>query len=214
MAMTLFSLTSFASATAQDGGYKVSAISVGSGETPISGGISASVDLTTESGGFMQVMVQSEQAWFMIGKDWKFSRSRCSFYGSVGHFQSAPWVGPYAGCTLVLANLGGQEVSISALTWPGFYIGWEPKNWRTAEDGVENPESLKAGYFSVASLNLGRVSVSIAHLNFLDDKTNILPGVAYTQKVRSDMDVSGSFTWNSNSDSPMFFVGASWHPKK
>jgi hypothetical protein len=78
--------------------YKVSAVSVGSGETPISSGIAASVDLTSEGGGYMQVMAQAEQAWFMIGKDWKIDAVKCSLYASIGHFQSAPWAGPYAGC--------------------------------------------------------------------------------------------------------------------
>ncbi len=191
--------------------YKVTAVSVGSGETPISSGIAASVNLTSDGGGYMQVMAQAEQAWFMIGKDWKSDAVKCSLYASIGHFQSAPWAGPYAGCTVSLAKVGGNDVTVGIMTWPGFYIGREPRNWRN--DGRKNPESVLAGYFSTASVGVGGFQASLSHLNFLDDPTNWLPGVGYTQKVRSDMEVSGSVTWNSNAEAAMYFVGATWHPK-
>lgn len=192
------------SANAQDG-YRVSSAGAGSGQTPISSGISAWVNLTTENGGFMQVMAQSEQGWFMMGKDFAGSNWTCNLYGSIGYFQGAPWVGPYAGCDVTLGHFGGQKVSIGALTWPGFYIGREPDTWRN--DGLENPESLLAGYFSTAQVLIGGLSVNISHLDFLDDKVNWLPGVAYTYSVKSDFDINGSMTWNTNADSPMFFIG-------
>lgn len=96
--------------------YQVSAVSFGSGETPIASGVSVAVDLTTESGGYMQVMAQSQQAWFMLGKDWKIGQTKCSLYGSVGHFQGAPWVGPYAGCNVTLAKVAGRDVVVGAMT--------------------------------------------------------------------------------------------------
>ncbi len=191
--------------------YKVSSLSVGSGDTPISSGLAVSVNLASESGGFMQVMAQAEQAWFMIGKDWKKDAVKCSLYASVGHFQSAPWAGPYAGCTARLAKVGGNDVTAGIMTWPGFYIGREPRNWRN--DGRKNPESVLAGYFSTASVGVGGFQASLSHLNFLDEKTNWLPGIGYTQKVRSDVSVSGSVTWNGNAEAAMYFVGATWYPK-
>lgn len=199
-------------AYAQQEGYKVSAVSVGSGQTPISGGISASVNLTNETGGFIQVMAQSEQGWFMMGKDFAFNRTICNLYGSVGYFQGAPWVGPYAACDITLAKVGSQKISVGALTWPGWYIGREPTNWR--ENGTENGEPLLAGYFSSAQLTIGGLTVSIAHLNFLDDPPNVIPGAAYTHKVQEGFDVNGSLNWDTNGDKPMFFVGATWRPNK
>ncbi len=195
------------SAGAQDK-YKVSSVSVGSGDTPISSGLAVSVNLTTEGGGFMQVMAQAEQAWFMIGKDWTGDTLKCSLYASVGHFQSAPWAGPYAGCTAKLAKVRGNDVTAGIMTWPGFYIGREPRNWRN--DGRKNPESVLAGYFSTASVGVGGFQASLSHLNFLDEKTNWLPGIGYTQKVRSDVSVSGSVTLNSNAKQAMYFLAATW----
>lgn len=199
-------------AVAQDG-YKVSTVSVGTGQTPISSGVSAFVDLTTEKGGFLEVMAQAEQGWLMGGHDWKSaSGNTCSLYWSVGFFQEAPWVGPYAGCTVKVGNLAGKDVKLGAMTWPGFYIGKEPRDW--ANDGHKNPESLKAGWFETASVSAGGLSVSLAHLNFLDDPTNWLPGVGYSQTVGGGVDLSGSMTWNKNAEKMMYFVGATWHPKK
>lgn len=199
-------------ASAQDS-FKVTTVSIGSGETPITGGVSASVDLSTETGGYIQIMAQSQQAWFMMGKDWKFgSGHKCSLYGSVGHFQSAPWVGPYAGCNLNVAKVFGQDVVIGALTWPGWYIGREPMDWQN--DGVKNTEATYVGYFSMATASIGALQLSLSHLNFLDEPTNWLPGVGYNQKVRSDTEVTGNVTWNPNADRAMYYIGVVWHPKK
>lgn len=200
-----------APATAQEG-YKVSSVSVGSGESPVTSGIVATVDLKTEKGGFVEVTAQQEQAWLMAGRDFKTVKSKCSLYATVGHFQGAPWVGPYAGCTVSLGKVGGQEISVGALTRPGFFLGREPRDWRN--DGKRNPESVLAGYLSIAQLNIGGLALSYSYLNFLDDPTNLLPGVGYTGKVREDVEVTVSATWNSNADRSMYFIGATWLPGK
>lgn len=206
--MALGSIPAFA-----QGVYKVTTVSVGTGQTPISSGISAFVDLTTEKGGFLEVMAQAEQGWLMGGHDWKFKKgSVCSLYWSVGFFQEAPWVGPYVGCNIEVGSMVGKAVKVGGMTWPGFYIGKEPKNWEN--DGRKNLEPLKAGWFETASISVGGLNASLAHLNFLDDPTNWLPGVGYTQTVGGGVDVSGSLTWNKNSENLMYFVGATWHPKK
>ncbi len=210
--LVLVLMSFFATSVMAQGGYKVSAVSVGTGQTPISSGISAYVDLTTDKGGFLEVMAQAEQGWLMGGHDWKSAGgSVCSLYWSVGFFEEAPWVGPYAGCNLKVGTLNGKDVKVGAMTWPGFYIGKEPRDW--ANDNRSNNEPMKAGWFETASASVGGLSVSLAHLNFLNDPTNWLPGVGYSQTVGGGIDVSGSLTWNKNSESLMYFVGATWHPK-
>jgi hypothetical protein len=197
-------------AYAQDG-YSVSAITVGSGENPITSGIAGTVQLTNETGGFMEVTAQEEQAWFMMGKDFTLGPARASLYGSVGHLQGAPWIGPYASLTLPFAKVGEREFSVSALTWPGFFL-IEPRSFR--EDGVDNPERLNTGLFELYSLTLGPVSAQLSHLNFLDTPSNWLPGLSYTHKLRKDLEVNGSMMWNSNADRAMYYIGATWRPEK
>ena len=191
-------------AFAQDG-YRISALTVGSGENPITSGIAATVQLKNERGGFMEVTAQEEQAWFMMGKDFKLGPARASLYGSVGHLQGAPWVGPYASLTLPFATVGGQEFNVSYLSWPGFFMN-EPRSFK--EDGVDNPERLNTGWFDLFSLNLGPVSLILSHLNFLNTPGNWLPGASYTHKLRKDLEVNGSVMWNSNADHAMYYIGA------
>ncbi len=211
-------------AQAQDKGYKLSSVTFGAGENPITSGLSGTMALSNEKGGYLEVTLQQEQAWVMGGKDFvsHSGNTTCSLYWSVGFFQSAPWVGPWASCNRTLGHFGkkgadgkgSQKVTVGAMTWPGFYFGKEPRNWETKNDGVKNPESLLAGWFEVGSLNVGPVGFSVAHLNFLDDPSNILPGMSYTHGVRKDLDVTGSVTWNTNGKRAMYFIGGTYQPKK
>lgn len=200
-----------ARATAQEG-YKVSSVSIGSGESPIASGIVAVVDLKTDKGGFIEVTAQQEQAWLMAGRDFKTAKTKCSLYATVGHFQGAVWVGPYAGCTVSIGAVAGRGISVGALTRPGLILGREPRDWRN--DGKKNEEALLAAYLSIAQLNIGGLALSYGHLNFLDDRTNLLPGVGYTGNVREDMTVTVSATWNTNVERFMYFIGATWLPGK
>lgn len=209
---TLVFLTLVASTVFAQQQYRVSAVSFGSGENPITSGIFGTVQLTTESGGFIEVTAQQEQAWFQMGREFKTSKTQCSLRGSIGHLQGAPWIGPYAGCSVTLAKVAGQEVSLGAVTRPGWFLGREPSGRR--DDGKDNPENLFVAYLTIAALNIGGVGLSLSHLDYLDDPTDWLSGVSYTHKVRKDLEVTGSATWDQNSERVMYLIGATWRLAK
>ena len=188
----------------------VTSVSVGSGESPVTSGLSVSVDLKSQGGRFVQVMAQAEQAWLMAGRDWTFGRTSCSTYGMVGHFQAAPWVAPFLRCERALGTVAGRPVKAGAFAQPGVFLYREPLHWKN--DGTTNPERFNTGFFEQAFVNAGGVTVSLSHLNFLDEPVNWLPGAAFSTHVRSDVEVSASVLWNKNADRAMYFIGTTWHP--
>ena len=209
---TLVFLTLVASTVFAQQEYRVSAVSFGSGENPITSGIFGTVQLTRESGGFIEVTAQQEQAWFQMGRDFKTSKTRCRLLGSIGHLQGAAWIGPYAGCSVTLAKLAGQEVSLGAVARPGLFLGREPRARR--DDGKDNPENVLVAYLEIATLNIGGVGLSLSHLDYLDDPTDWLTGVSYTHKLRKDLEVTGSATWDQNAARFMYLIGATWRLEK
>lgn len=197
------------SAVAQDN-FRVSSVTVSSGDDPVSSGITGILDLTNmKESRLLEVAVQQEQAWVLYGPKFKMGKVEAVVAGSVGHHQGAPWAGPFASLNVPVAG----NVTFSTFHWPGVYV-WEPKDWKTENDGIKNPERLLIGYIGSARLDIGPVSLVYSWQNFLDEPWNELPGVAYTAKVRKDFSVSGSTTWNNNAEKWMFYIGATWQPKR
>ncbi|OHA92066.1 MAG: hypothetical protein A3D49_02995 [Candidatus Zambryskibacteria bacterium RIFCSPHIGHO2_02_FULL_43_37] len=203
---------------ASEKGYRISAISSGSGESPITSGIFATMQLKNSGCGFIEVTAQETQAWLMHGCDKDFGPVRTNLYWSVGHQGGAPWVGPYLAATIPFAKVGGHEISLTGLAWPGFFLGREPSSRRTENDGVQNHEALLAGWFELLSLNVGRVSFTASHLNYLDTPNEYLYGVEYTKKLVENVDAKGSVNWYQAKKPEdrrfMYFIGATWRPKK
>ena len=188
--------------------FKIKSITVSSGENPISSGLTGIVQLTNENRRLLEVSVQQEQAWVLYGSKFKLGSVEGVAAGSVGHFQGAPWAGPFISLRVHVA----KNVTFSTFSWPAIFP-WEPKNWKTENDGIENPERLFKGYIGSAQVDIGPVSFVYSWQNFLDEPWNELPGVVYTTKVREDFAVSGSATWNNNAEKWMFYIGATWTPK-
>lgn len=197
------------SAFAQDN-FRVSSVTVSSGEDSISSGLTGIIDLTNKKDSrLLEVAVQQEQAWVLYGPKFKMGKAEGVVAGSIGHFQGSPWAGPFVSLSMPVA----KNVSLSTFHWPGLQA-WEPRDWKTENDGVKNPESLLFGYIGSARLDIGPVGLVYSWQNFLDDPWNELPGVAYTAKVRKDFSISGSATWNNNAEKCMFYLGATWKPKQ
>jgi hypothetical protein len=194
------------SALAQDG-FQVSSVTVSSGEDPISSGLTGLVRLTNDKEWLLEVAVQQEQAWILYGPGFKLGKVEGVVAGSVGHFQGAPWAGPFLSLNVPIA----KNVTFSTFHWPGVFP-WEPNDWKTENDGVENPERLFKGYIGSAQVGVGPFAIVYSWQNFLDGPWNELPGLAYTAKVREDFFVSGSATWNNNAEKWMFYVGVTWSP--
>lgn len=192
---------------AQAAGFKIKSLTVSSGENPTTSGLTGIIQLTNENG-FLEVSVQQEQAWVIYGPKFKLGSVEGIAAGSVGHFQGAPWAGPFISIRVPVA----KNVAFSTFHWPAVFP-WEPNKWKTENDGIQNPERLFKGYIGSAQLDIGPIGLVYSWQNFLDEPWNKLPGVVYTAKIREDFKISGSATWNNNAEKWMFYIGATWTPK-
>lgn len=186
--------------------FKIKLLRISAGDDPISSGLTGIVELEKEKT-FIQIAGQQEQAWFLGGKIFKMGKVEGIAAWTVGHLQEAPYVGPFGSVKVPLS----KNVSISTFSWPAFFA-WEPKKWKTENDGIENPESLLMGYLGSLQVDIGPIGLVYSWLNFLDEPLNHLPGVVYTHKLREDFSVSGSAIYNNNDEKWMFCIGAKWTP--
>ena len=191
---------------AQDG-FQLESLLVSSGSTPITSGVAGIARFRNSNGRFAEVAAQSEQAWISYGQ--YFEKGNLTFLaaGAVAHFQTAPLLGLRLDANIQLT----QRVRFYAMYWPGIVLE-EPEDWKTENDGVENPESVLHGQFGGVGLAIGPVQLSYHMLNFLDDPWNELPGVSYSWPVQDDLALSLSATWNNNSQDWLPWIGVVWSP--
>ena len=166
--------------------FQITSVTVSSGEDPISSGLTGIIQLTDENGSLLKIAVQQEQAWVLYGPKFRLGSVEGIVAGSVGHFQGAPWAGPFLSLSVPIA----KNVAFSTFHRSGVFP-WEPKDWKTENDGVENPESVFKGYVGSARVDIGPVGLVYSWQNFLDEPWNELPGIVYTMNVRKDFLVSG-----------------------
>lgn len=195
-------------ASAQDTSFRIISVTVSSGEDPISSGLTGIVRWTNKKNRLLEVAVQQEQAWVLYGPKFKLGSAEAIVAGSVGHFQGSPWAGPFVSLNVPVA----KNVTFSTFHWPGAFP-WEPRDWKTENDGVENTESVYKGYVGSAQIDVGPVGLVYSWQNFMDEPWNELPGVSYTGKVRENFFVLGSATWNNNAKKWMFYIGVTWKPR-
>lgn len=188
--------------------YRLQYITISSGQDPISSGITG-IARFTNGQSIAEFAVQHEQAWLIYGRQFS-GNFNAVVAGSVGHFQEAPYVGPFITLDVPLTEIGSIPVSVGAITWPALFV-WEPRNWKN--DGVENNEPINLGAFGGVRLNVGPASLSYHLLNFMDDSWNELPGASVVLPVRGDLIVAGSATWNNNAEKWMLYMGITWSPK-
>ncbi|MGE5392423.1 MAG: hypothetical protein ACM3NH_01640 [Candidatus Saccharibacteria bacterium] len=193
-------------------GFRITSVTVSSGEDAISSGLTGVIQFGDEKGRTVEVAVQQEQAWVIYGPKLKFGRAEVYAGGSAGHFQGSPWIGPYLSASVPVGTIAGQRVSLSTLHWPCVFLGKEPRNWMFVHDGKpENGQSVFIGYVMSYGASLGPLGFSYARLYFLDDPVNQIPGISYTHKVRKDIRITGSASRNWNSKSWMYYVGVNWN---
>src|SRR3989344_6039338 len=109
----LFTMVALAATLAQaqtePEGWKFDTLTVSAGEDPLSSGITGSLWLEKGQQRF-NFVVQHKQGWFMYGRTLKLGRVDGVIAGSVGHFDGAPWIGPYLTLELPLGKVAGQKV--------------------------------------------------------------------------------------------------------
>jgi hypothetical protein len=190
---------------------RLTSASIGSGEDAIAGGITGIVRFgSADSTLYAEFAFQPQQAWFVWGRALK-GRVGGFVAGSVGHFQGAPWVGPYVSLSLPVTKIGKNDLILGTFHWPAVFIGGEPSDWKN--DGVENPESIKVGYLASASLTLGPIGVNYSMLNFLEEPWNHLPGASLTVPIVNELSFTTNYTWNGNKERSMYYMGVTWTPK-
>lgn len=210
MALAIMLVASyFASAEEPKEGWKFESVGISSGDSPIASGITATIEVAKKRF-LVQAAFQHEQAWVISG--WKLGKigqekTETSFRGyagaAVGHFQGAPWGGPY----LWLKKPFSKNLAVSTLHWPGVFA-WNPRS----REGEYNPEWAKIGYVMVYQVDIGPVGLFYSGLNYLHDPWNDLPGVSLTAKPRKDFSLVASATRNTNKKEWMFLIGATWEP--
>lgn len=195
-----------ASAQASDeGGWKVTSVSIGSGESAIVSGLSGTIQLEKKSnGGFFEVTGQEQSAWLIAGKKFKLGPVDGLVGASGGHILTAPWVGPLVSLSLPVGEIAGQKITIGVMDWPAFFPSRLPDG-RTREEG-------SIGFFTMANFNVGRVSFTHGRLKFLDTRANLVTGLAYSQPVGKNFSATMSGTWNNNTGRMMYLFGGTWRP--
>lgn len=198
--------------------YKLASVTASAGEDPFASGITGLIRLQNSTT-FAEVAVQHEQAWFIygllggndyVGEYWNAGMS-------LGHFQGAPYAGPYLVYGRKVAEFAGVPVGFGAVLWH-CYFAWEPDNWKTKNDGMENPELVLGGYFQGVNMSFGDcvegTCVNLTHSwsNFLDDKWNRLPGVVLNFPLADGFRSQFSVTLNDNTGRRMLSVGTTWVP--
>ena len=148
--------------------------------------------------------VQPEQAWLVWGKAFH-GKVNGFFAPSVGHFQGAPWAGPYLSLSAPIARVGGQDLSVGTFHWPAFFPMYEPAKWRN--DGKKNPERVKVGYLANVNISWGPVTLNQSLLNFLDDPWNSLPGIALDLPLTGMVRGNFGYTRNVNARKDMWVMG-------
>lgn len=182
-------------------------ISIGSGRDAIASGIVGTAIFESSDGTrFGDFTVQPQQAWLTYGRNYTEPGVKLTLGGTIGHFQSAPWIGPYVNLSFLVT----EKVSITGLYWPAVFA-WEPSDWKN--DGVKNPESFAFGNFGMVSIGTDRVKLTYAMLDFLDDPFNRLPGISISAPYSERMTFSANSTWNTVAEEWMFYMGMTWSPK-
>lgn len=187
---------------------RITSLSVGSGQTPVSSGVSGIVRFeSSDSSQYGELAVQQEQAWLAWGRS-VHGRVSGFFDGSVGYFQGAPWAGPYIALATKVASAGGDDVQLGMFQWPAFFAN-EPDSKKAA--GVKQ-NGVLVGYLASMSLSWKFISVSYGFQKFLDNPWNTLPGVAINLPLTNSVKANVSVTQNVDARKPMYYIGATWTP--
>jgi len=185
----------------------ITSVSVGSGQDPISSGMSMALRFENLNGKlFGEFAAQHEQAWLAVGRQ---VHGRISGFVAVdvGHFQGAAWGGPYISLATPIMKVGGKELTLSTLQWPGVYFS------KPSSKSEANLQGLDwVAYLSSFSVSWGPVSLNHAMLHFMDDPWNALPGVSVSLPLTKDVVSTSTYTRNTNAKSAMYFMGVSWTP--
>lgn len=187
-----------------DEGLQFRSVTVGSGEGPISSGVSVQAHFVPpDESRLLEIMVQSDSGWIAYGPQYAAGPVSGLALLTVGHIHGVPWAGP-----LFTASIPVGRARLTAIQWPAM-LGWKPHNYEQLVDR----DQFIPGYFGGAGLGFGPIAVSYYVNKYVADPWNQLPGVSYNGTFHEDFAISSSMTWNGNTSRPMFFLGITWQPR-
>lgn len=180
---------------------RLTSVTVGSGEDPITSGVSLIGDFSPAgSQKLLELAFQSEQAWIAVGRSFGPTTGlNGTIVADVGHFQGAVWGGPRLTLDLPMAS----DVHADLIEWPGWFLG-NPRSY------AGRPFHQPIGQYGGVSLTLGPITLSEGHQRFLGDRTNWLPGASYSMHVMPDIGAVASATYNENGHRWMYYIGSTW----
>lgn len=180
---------------AQIWGWEINSVSIGTGDGPVSSGLSIVIDYKKESEYLLQFNFQQEIASIIYGKFISSPNFKMKIMStlSTSIVKGTPSLGPFI---IVSMPLIGYELKI--IQWPVIFL-WEPKN--------RSEQKSLIGYFSKFEMKTEMgFSFSYSFQKFLDDPWNQMPGIEHLIKIGEKTSVSGSATWNSNREEWMLFL--------
>lgn len=188
------------------GCLELETLSAGTGKSALSNGLWAAADFSScTNKTYAQVMIQEQQGWLILARKFQGGPFNATVGWSVGHFQGAPDYGPYFDTGFQVAD----GIKVTGMYWPAGF-GWEPDDWKN--DGKVNHESMLIGHFGMMGLELGKtykVRFEYIGLDFLDDPTNWMEGVALSGPIAPSYKLMVSATWNENVEIWMLNLGFS-----
>lgn len=193
-------------------GFVLDSVTVGSGESTTTVGLTAIVSFTDENNRYIEFAAQQEQAWLIYGPRLPlWGEANLLVAASAGYTQGAPWAAPFLELRIPAGSLFGQKITVSTIHWPGAYA-WEPSDWKN--DGVENTQQVFFWYYGKNALSIGPVSVYYAWLEHLDDPFYSLPGMSFTKGFAERFSFTTSVTRNVVGERWMFYMGVTWKPAR
>ena len=183
--VALFFITLGLFAQEKNDDMTLSGISANIGQSSTTSGYDITINFKNSKKSF-SVIGNHQRVYLVFGKDYEFG----SLSLTGGFFKNCPWVGP--------------RVSLNPFPWLSA-TAW----YATAVGVPEKPqwELHQMLIYHSVSVKVWKLSFSFATNKFFADKTNLLPSIAYRDKINKDWSFVVSADYDTNNKKPLFLFG-------
>ena len=171
--LAALTFTSASMATAQDAGFRVESLNVGAGQNATTSGLATILALSNANGGRVEVWAMQDMAMFLAGRSFKVGRATILTTGFVTVLEEALAFGPQIGISVPIAELAGQQVSLTFLEWPGVFPARAPKSY--LDHDLDNP---KLTWLQMAQVNIGGLAARGESPSAFDERSILVAYVA------------------------------------
>jgi len=173
---------------AQSDGWQVTKLVVSAGKGLLSSGIGPTAVFENASGSrTFELSGDDSQGYGVYA--WNFG-SKFSIAATGGHLMNTPWVGP----KVDWRPLKG----VTLMTWPGVSFGR-----RFGEPGFTPNFGIKSGFLFV---DVKSFTASFAALKFEEEKTRLVPGLAWTKAITSEYSMLAEGDYDLTNNRPLYRV--------